>query len=107
MSDPKATKMTLEEAVEIVEQGDPMGWLERPPNWQERRLRWIRARAIVDQAVKAHEARDEVRRVASGLQDGDLQCEGGLQGFEVLCRADEDEFEKLRALERGESEVQP
>lgn len=99
---PKATKMTLEEAVEIVECGRFDYCHPRGPDYDPSDARaavWDRARAIVDQAVKAHKA--ECAR---------LDClatrEGRANGVE-LARIAGVELRKLRALERGESEGKP
>lgn len=82
MSDPKATKMTLEEAVEIIDTPTSMN--------DEAIARYTRARAIVDQAVQF---------VKEYGKDWDANANRSNVTFV--------EFTKLRALERGEREVQP
>lgn len=101
MSDPKATKMTLEEAVEIVAKGRSEYAYEYGCEGMDSKMidlgfaEWDHARAIVDQAVKAHKARC-VYVDNESLSDDFM-----------LGQAEWDNFKKLRALERGESEVQP
>lgn len=73
----KHEPMTLREAVEIVSNGRPGLMAES---------RWKRARAIVDAAVEAHEARVKF--------DDDYDYGDEVRRSET--------YKKLRALERGE-----
>lgn len=103
MSDPKATPMTLEEAVEIVRHGydgHVFAELRRNENASPSDLmaEWDRACAIVDQALKAHKAL---------TQYADLPATAAIHDQFGAKDKWTYEFQKLRALERGESEVQP
>lgn len=105
MSDPKATPMTLEEAVEIERIGPPSTprWSdfdENPasgPIYERDMSTFNRARAIVDQAVKAHKALTQYADLPSTAAIHD-QFGAKNKWMEAV--------DKLRALERGE-EVQP
>lgn len=100
MSDPKA--MTLEEAVEIVARGQFDYCTDNNTDMFShiKSARWDRARAIVDQAVKAHKARCEFKK----LTESDLYSTP-VKEIMFLVETDDAEFDKLRALERGESEA--
>ncbi len=95
---PKA--MTLREAVEIVDVGRFDYCHPRGPDWdsdESRGARWDRARAIVDAAVQAHEA-----RLALEAFPGDPADTGFDWHTEPLWEASKNADDKLRALERGE-----
>lgn|GEM_PF-4430183 len=108
---PKA--MSLREAVEIValgrlKYGEKVYWdapkYTTPRGRKEAEARgfvdWDRARAIVDAAVEAHEARIKCGEV----QDAEpFDGEAFRVSWERLCDLDD----KLRALELGQPEVQP
>ena len=82
MNDPKATKMTLEEAVRI-ERFARGEWKARMPFTLDQ---WLYARAIVDQAVRFVKAREQE-------WDGLTPQPGAI-----------DEFYNLRAMQRGEAQ---
>lgn len=88
---PKA--MTLREAVRIdrLAKGE---WKSKMPFTLDQ---WLRARAIVDAAVQAHEA-----RLALEAFPGDPADTGFDWHTEPLWEASKNADDKLRALERGE-----
>lgn len=101
--------MTLREAVEIERIRPPSTprWTDFDDepgivsNYKRDTITYARARAIVDAAVEAHEARIKCGEV----QDAEpFDGEAFRVSWERLCDLDD----KLRALERGEGgEVQP
>ena len=95
-----SSPMTLREAVEIVECGRFDYSHPRGPDYDPSDARaavWDRARAIVDAAVEAHEKR------CAWVDTFPDECAEALK----LRSESKSAYDKLRALERGESEVQP